>query len=264
MAARAGETLEESFRGLVRAHVHQHPLCGTALSAENVHFVASKLLLLQSTKGKAAWPGADPLRLAAALFVLFCDEGLNSSSTHILGVGTSEIYEHVEKLVRTHKITADNFREAVLLADMEGSATELVHTREVAVLWDGDKSGKSDPSGLDAPHKRGVDDAFAAWLRPKASSLNLALCLLMIALWIAILTNDKTQQVLFTSASLVAACGAFLVWCVNGGGRGNGVPVPTVFPQMAKSLPSTPIIGSCAAPPGAPHSHSSVPPLFVC
>ena len=45
MGGQAEDAFESQFKELVRAHVVAHSLAGNALSAENIHFVALRLLL---------------------------------------------------------------------------------------------------------------------------------------------------------------------------------------------------------------------------
>ena len=85
--------IESQLKELVRAHVAAHTLAGDALSVENVHFVASRLLLRETKSGKAYWPGTEPERLAAGLLVLFVEEGLRHNRRTVLGVPTTMLFE---------------------------------------------------------------------------------------------------------------------------------------------------------------------------
>ena len=86
---------------LVDAYLLENPCSTRALSAEHIKLAATKILINHALEARgrperAEQAGPGTTRLAAILFVLFADEGLERGHSTILGLSVNELFELLE------------------------------------------------------------------------------------------------------------------------------------------------------------------------
>lgn len=218
--AAAATALDE----LARARVAAHPLTGSALCADDVHWISVQLQLREQ-HGRHLWLGHDPLRLAAVLLVLFAEECLMHQHPSALGLTADESYGLLQDLVQSYAISQNDLMEAVARVDTEGSATHLVHSHAISAvgLWDGTGNGASDHPGRWSPDHGGAllpesptvpsteqtmggglettPPPLAVWYRMQA--VQLALAVVIFAAFTRMLADDTKQYALFVVCAFV-------------------------------------------------------------